>query len=902
MKLILATFLMDMIIISSFSRQETDINCLCINFNGSSVSLSSFDDISQLYYHNEYLNNTLTIELSTYTNSCNVTNSNYNVSDDLNTTTTQYSPTHQNNETEIYWLQEWIELDVNISSLNHDSCMIAAYNYSVSDDIIQLIGGCQNFASDTLHTFRTFNLSSETLHTIGSLPGGEISTEWAGSSILLHNNLYFTSQISYSANDFYVYNMINNSVITAGNQYPKPYQEILGECYTTDGERYIYLLGGYNSFNDFMLCGNDRSAIYGPEACTFSFFDTFTSQWVKGPNMSWPKSNGGCVYNKLNSMIYFISPQYSKWWGDIQKYSVQKNQWEELDVKVANYNAEGWTAVMPKDNSDSMIIIGDLWQCKIFRFSTEQIYPCPVTYFETPYTGVYIPHLQQYYLFGTVNFTENWVQVNYTISIKYAKINTTSPFNIMSSSAIITNITQRVPIIVTVNSNYRDVLPDNCNFTVFNSKLGINNTIKILKISHNNSQCFICDSVIYNHENTTEYCWNCSIGLYIQHQSLIVPGLNETYYIQGDGIGYSGFYITLDNVQSINLSASNAALSPGNSFAIKFDYYILRSNMSYQFTILSLPPVYINNILTIQTTDTEISSCTIGSLDNSITTSCSDGVSPIIDYDYISPTNNTFNISIVPYSENSKNITIFPKYGIVMTVTGCESGYGMKNKKIATCELCAYDTFALKSGILPCHHCADHLDGITCKGVNTVIISHNYWLSAFNRMQNELYPFINITENDDMFSAFCPAGYCCTKRKGCNYLHEYQLFNSSSSTALCSVGRNVSTPLCGSCQNEMSELFGSTSCGICTETNYTIIIILIIFYFIPFTIYIAYYESVPTLKKSTKHDKEISIFKTLIFDIAIYYFQAMSIIFSSKGITVSTFLETLIISIFNLQP
>ena len=102
-----------------------------------------------------------------------------------------------------------------------------------------------------------------------------------------------------------------------------------------------------------------------------------------------------------------------------------------------------------------------------------------------------------------------------------------------------------------------------------------------------------------------------------------------------------------------------------------------------------------------------------------------------------------------------------------------------------------------------------------------------------------------------------------------------------------------------------SALFGTSECGLCRETRYWIIFSVFVFICIPFTIYIAYFSSAPTNVKSKYYDKRVSdhmtLFNILLFDIYFYFYQCLSIIFVSKGISVSSWFESIIMSMFNLQ-
>eukprot|EP01083_Nonionella_stella_P149951 476955_1 len=88
------------------------------------------------------------------------------------------------------------------------------------------------------------------------------------------------------------------------------------------------------------------------------------------------------------------------------------------------------------------------------------------------------------------------------------------------------------------------------------------------------------------------------------------------------------------------------------------------------------------------------------------------------------------------------------------------------------------------------------------------------------------------------------------------------------------------------------------------QMNYTLIMSGFLFISVPLVVYIAYFALSPSNLNSqsgTFIADQKALFNTLLFDVYIYYYQCLSIIFQSKGISVSSWFHIVVLSIFNLQ-
>eukprot|EP01084_Bolivina_argentea_P096652 173755_1 len=361
--------------------------------------------------------------------------------------------------------------------------------------------------------------------------------------------------------------------------------------------------------------------------------------------------------------------------------------------------------------------------------------------------------------------------------------------------------------------------------------------------------------------------------------------------------------------QFINLLTSSIAIFPGESIPIiinKNQSLVWVNNM-YQFTMYTQQNAFkINDILQIKVRNQTIKQCKIcKDSQNKQCIDCKKGVIPTIDSRFINETYTAFNI----YFESiNNNISIYPANGLSIKLKICPPGYGINSDSCANCLQCSYNKFMLTASIKPCYSCKQeethYLNGVKCEGGDNIIVSYNYWVAAVSNT-SQLHPLIEYTKGDIIYSVYCPSGFCCTTMNGCNYIDSYNEYknNFHSDQRLCAFGRDPKSNLCGVCEQGKSSLFGTTNCGICDETNYTLIFFIICLIYVPFTIYIVYFESAPqqTANNNNKIIQNLQIINSLFFDVFFYFYQAVSVILAAKGYSVSSWTVSLF-SIINLQP
>eukprot|EP01084_Bolivina_argentea_P259139 437147_1 len=353
----------------------------------------------------------------------------------------------------------------------------------------------------------------------------------------------------------------------------------------------------------------------------------------------------------------------------------------------------------------------------------------------------------------------------------------------------------------------------------------------------------------------------------------------------------------------INFAGSSTTISPGNSIPIIFESFAVTGTYTINVESNNQKSFILVDQLNITVSNKNITKCEICNSFPCI--DCKEGVIPWIDSRFIDQTSSYFNMTFKFVS--SENITIYPLSGVQIAIALCSRGYGIPDVSIcAKCQQCSYDEFMLIESIKPCYSCQqtkmNYLNGVQCKGADNIFISYNYWISALSNT-NELYPLISFSENDMIFAAYCPSGFCCGSMGGCNYIKSYDnYYNNITNTdqMLCSFGRDPSSILCGKCEEGKSELFGSANCGMCNKTNYGLIALIIFIIFLPLTIYIVYFESKPTEKGVSQNKilQQILMLNSLFLDVIFYFYQALSAILSCKGYAVSTFTVSLF-SVFN---
>eukprot|EP01084_Bolivina_argentea_P059349 108374_1 len=139
--------------------------------------------------------------------------------------------------------------------------------------------------------------------------------------------------------------------------------------------------------------------------------------------------------------------------------------------------------------------------------------------------------------------------------------------------------------------------------------------------------------------------------------------------------------------------------------------------------------------------------------------------------------------------------TYLEEKDIIIYIEQCPVGQGLVGSESTSfvCEDCPVDEVGIKQNS-QCISC-DGLPGVMCIGADNLIISYNHWVQVDEKFGEK---------NISIASTFCPAGFCCQKNDGCNYLH------SSKQQQLCAANRDPTVPLCGGCLPNYSEVFRSS--------------------------------------------------------------------------------------------
>eukprot|EP01083_Nonionella_stella_P010977 31202_1 len=766
-----------------------------------------------------------------------------------------------------YYLKNW---ETSNDTGFKDYGMVGAFNNK--SGLIQIVGGYNNPQSHYV-----YNITSNTITKLDTSLSAHVSVYCASPNgyTSFHNMMYFSTTYTMLAQpltftNLFQYDMNTSALSQIGLTYPKPIM-IQEECYTTNDVDMLYLIGGYQS-----------NVVSNYISNSFLTFNITSHTWAKGPKLHIARKQSACIYHaQLFVFGGAITNANSSDTIETIHLDLTANHWHLLHLNVSkSSNIQAFK--VPR--SDTVFIIGSR-TCDIFDANTLSIQTCPpvTTASSLSFMGVYVHYLQRFYSFSET-------------SIQYASIIDTIPLDVSLSSTNI-SIGERVPVIVPYKYNMY-----NHTVQLVSTELNINSSFTI----RSNLHC-----VLFEIQNTTEY-HNCSHG--------VLPMINGTLFINDTDATSKTFYVNVQGNESIvhimngfsisinafiNFSASSTQITPGSSIPIIISNMLLQPYQLYSFRLVSKnEALKIDNILQINTTDQEQVNCSIFTADNPNPVSCMEGVVPLINYNYVSGRNNVFNISVeqILNLTNLIPINIVGENMISVAIQVCKPGEGMSNPNTASCELCVPNSFTLRSGIVSCHVCDDHqLDGIYCEGGNEVMIAYNYWGSALSN-DSSLYPLIDIIPGDAIYSVYCPPSTCCNAKDHCNYFESYNgTITNTIDDGLCVGGRDVLTPLCGSCMQGLSELFGSNQCGFCRETNYLMIVLIFVLYTTPFTIYVAYFASSPIQLINKYISDQISLFNVLLFGIYFYYFQCLSVIFASKGITVSNMVSSITLALFNLQ-
>eukprot|EP01084_Bolivina_argentea_P277160 473101_1 len=915
-------------------------------------------------------------------------------------------------------IPEWIVPNYTFPKSDHK--MICSYDYDYDPDIITIVGGC---CSNKRAVYQ-FNIISNTFTQLPDASGDITFLSAPSSFVTLNNIVYFTNDVkfgktSFSTSNFFMYDITNHVLSHGTKQYAN-----YGECYTTDGSNYIYVIGGFQTT--------------GVAVLSTSIFNVNSHSWSSGPTLNVGRYAHGCTYSKYDKSLYvFGGSDGNGWFNSIEVYNIiSSSQWVTLSAILTMTTRNLDSFVM--DYSNTIFIVGGYngYICNMYSINNNKIDLCPDALPANSFCGIYVDNKQfgRYYRFGValsvlVNVTDDlstyleWETQENNL-VEYAQI---YPINIdlsLSSSIVLTG--DRVPIIIhneydvcdlllicdELNINYTlsktitecvicgtkkknnescfdcsfGILPqyklllphpqtiqcidvartlDNGMVTVsnnfdikysqqyfnFNISGLLTTTIQTISIEFNVTDLYIVQDhsydfalifnfnefefnytlniVVYDERNIVQcticsdwyiYCGDCNqpfmpfAQFYLEADSIklsaqIIPFTNPSNYIvfMNMNVPNGGYTKGVLLRTSMYLNFTNSfTIFPGSSIPIIICDSLIWIDGEYTFDVRSdnTEAFVINNKLTIQVINGSISECKIC---DSSCIDCQEGIIPSIDSRFLNGTQTMFNMIIEPLSttESQPNVTIYPLNGVSIAVTLCPRGFGMATTACSNCKECGYNKFTLIPSAGSCISCDSSLKGVECKGEDSIIISYNYWLSALSN-NNEIYPLIRVKDIDTMFAVFCPPGFCCNSMSGCNYIDSFDNYygkNVSAPSSLCAFGRDPSSILCGSCENGKSELFGSTNCGICKETNYPLIILMVLLIILPITTYIVYFDSAPKTHhhKTDIRSKQIGLFNSLLFDVAIYYFQTLSIILSSKGYAVSSWAISLL-SIFNMQP
>eukprot|EP01084_Bolivina_argentea_P216288 367489_1 len=331
------------------------------------------------------------------------------------------------------------------------------------------------------------------------------------------------------------------------------------------------------------------------------------------------------------------------------------------------------------------------------------------------------------------------------------------------------------------------------------------------------------------------------------------------------------------------------SISPGQSLQIEYtitDYYGNIVNKSY----------YPGNI-SILLRNQQIPVVSVLDINNGICTACESGI------DLSSLTMHDVNNSFIISTQVTDNSLITNDINI--QITECIEGYGISDKTLQ-CEECIEGRYTLQSNLQQCHICNQEIDYIDCPGSNIIIAEYNHWIDVTVKINPDFNNY-----SSQIISSDCPNGYCCQLIDGCDYLLDYD--------ELCALNRHVTTPLCGKCNYEYSELLGTSNCGICDRTRYEYFL-LPLFIAILFSIYLLYFDvprdekdkTTPNNNKKLKKQQPQTamVFKddqraltVMIFKVLLYFAQGLTfVLLASTNIHDGLMFYLLpILQIFNLS-
>eukprot|EP01083_Nonionella_stella_P218978 784795_1 len=224
---------------------------------------------------------------------------------------------------------------------------------------------------------------------------------------------------------------------------------------------------------------------------------------------------------------------------------------------------------------------------------------------------------------------------------------------------------------------------------------------------------------------------------------------------------------------------------------------------------------------------------------------------------------------------------------------------------------CPYGTFKPTVDGDTCFSCGKNIGGFECLGKSVVNVQSGYWIAAKldNRFVSLIDDKLASLNNYTISSIRCASGYCCNDRNGCDY------FDAMQKGELCAEGRNVSSITCSACDNNLSELLNSNSCGVCRESKYSYFGALYVTSLIFSGLMIFVFSKPPNVWNQMKSKTEIEqvdwyrilikdeqdIVKTLVLKVILYYYQAMTQILSTRNIVPLSQFESTLLSLANFE-
>eukprot|EP01084_Bolivina_argentea_P166810 289579_1 len=265
---------------------------------------------------------------------------------------------------------------------------------------------------------------------------------------------------------------------------------------------------------------------------------------------------------------------------------------------------------------------------------------------------------------------------------------------------------------------------------------------------------------------------------------------------------------------------------------------------------------------------------------------------------------------------NNVNIKLLTEY-IMINIGSCPIGEGFDPQSLVLdCNKCIASRFKIIYGNYECFSCDINENRFECNGHSEIIILYNHWFWGYNQDNNQLISPFDVRQdyNHSIFATNCAPRYCCMQPFGCNYLESFivadeinNIFTYSNVNGeLCAKYRNYSSPLCSRCIDGYFEMYGTTQCGKCNNYENLVWIVPIV---ILSTIFISYIfiSSRPIRKKNYLQNEvnykqllisdELNLLSLLIFKIFVYYYQSLSVIFSTQSISN---LFTPIVAIFDM--